>query len=152
MNNIFNAALKHLSTKNCSKYELISRLESQFSSTKNIDKLIKQTIARLEELHLINDAFYAQSIAERYQHKGDRFIKQKLQQKVFDEATIESTLQSIDAEFERALVEAQKKLRSINDLESKARDNKLLRFLSSRGFSAQTCYQVINTLKSDTAV
>jgi len=149
MNNIFNAALKHLSNKNCSTAELKSTLESQFSSTKNIESITKQTIARLEELHLINDNFYAESIAGRYQHKGDRIIRQKLQQKGVDNDIIESTLQSIETEVERAIPEAQKKLRSISDLETKARDNKLLRFLSSRGFSAKTCYQVIDAIKSD---
>ena len=95
MNDIFNAALKHLSAKNCSKSELKCILEKEFSSKHNVDELIEQTITRLEELHLINDDFIANSQAQRYQHKGNRFIAQKLQQKGLDKEFIDNTIESL---------------------------------------------------------
>ena len=149
MNNIFNAALKHLSAKNHSTSELKSILEKDFSSQPDVDGLIQQTIVRLEELHLINDGFIATSQAERYQHKGNRFIVQKLQQKGLDKEMIDDAIQSLPSEFERALPEARKKVQTLRDLDRKAQENKLLRFLSNRGFSATTCYQIIDELKSD---
>jgi len=152
MSNLFNAALKHLSAKNCSTNELKSILEKEFSSIPNIDEKIEKTIVRLKELHLINDNYIASSQAQRYQHKGNRFIAQKLQQKGFDDEFIDDTIQSLPSEFERALAEARKKIRSMASLEPKAKENKLLRFLSSRGFNASTCYQVLNELKDIDAV
>lgn len=149
MNNIFNAALKHLSAKNYSTTELTAILKKEFSSLPDVDELLQQTVARLEELHLINDNFIANSQAQRYQHKGDRFIAQKLQQKGFDKEFIDNTIKSLPDEFERALPEALKKLQTLRKLEPRAKENKLLRFLSSRGFSATTCYQIIDELKSE---
>lgn len=149
MNNIFNVALKHLSAKNHSTTELKAILEKEFSSMPDLDEVLQQTIARLEELHLINDNFIANSQVQRYQHKGDRFIGQKLQQKGFDKEFIDKTLKSLPDEFERALPEARKKLQILRNLEPKTKENKLLRFLSSRGFSAATCYQVIDELKGE---
>lgn len=149
MNDLFNAALKHLSAKSYSTTELKAILEKEFSSLPDVNELLKKTIARLEELHLINDNFIANSQAQRYQHKGDRFIAQKLQQKGFDKEFIDNTIKSLPDEFERALPEARKKLKTLHNLELKAQENKLLRFLSSRGFSAATCYQIIDELKSE---
>ena len=149
---IFNEALKQLATKNQSTTELKSILEAKFSALANVDDVIAKTISRLIELHLINDTFFAESIAERYQHKGDRFIKQKLQQKGFNGQTIEKTLQSLESELERALPEAKNKFRTLQDLELKARKNKLLQFLSSRGFSDHTCYQIIDKIKSESTI
>ena len=149
MNDLFNAALKQLSAKNCSKYELKCILEKDFSSLPNIDDLIEQTIARLEELHLINDSFIANSQAQRYQHKGNRFIVQKLQQKGLDKESIDNTIESLPSEYERALPKARKKLQTLQNLEPKAKENKLLKFLSNRGFGAGTCYQVIDELKGE---
>lgn len=50
MNNIFNAALKHLSAKNYSTTELTAILKKEFSSLPDVDELLQQTVARLEEL------------------------------------------------------------------------------------------------------
>lgn len=149
MNEIFNAALKHLSARNISIRELSSILEKEFSSKPEVDKLVSQTIRRLKELHLIDDNNIANSLTQRYQHKGNRFIAQKLQQKGINKESIDSAIESLPYEFERALPEARKELRSMQPLEGKAKENKLLRFLSSRGFGANTCYKVIDELKEE---
>lgn len=141
---IFNAALKHLSAINCSTSELKSILEAKFSFIVKIDEIVEKTIARLKELHLINDEFYASSLAQNHQHKGDRFIVQKLQQKRFSEEVVAHAIQSLPSEFERALPEARKKLQTLPSLGPKEKNNKLLSFLSSRGFSASTCYKIID--------
>lgn len=149
MNEVFNAALKHLSARNVSENELSALLEKEFSAKPEIDELVSQTMGRLKELHLINDSFIANSQAQRYQHKGNRFIIQKLQQKGIDKDEIDNTIESLPCELERALPEARKKIRTMQSLDAKGKENKLLRFLSSRGFGANTCYQVIDELKED---
>ena len=149
MNEVFNAALKHLSARNVSENELSALLEKEFSAKPEVDELVSQTMGRLKELHLINDSFIANSQAQRYQHKGNRFIIQKLQQKGIDKEAIDNTIESLPCELERALPEARKKIRTMQSLDAKGKENKLLRFLSSRGFSANTCYQVIDELKEE---
>ena len=149
MNEVFNAALKHLSARNVSENELSALLEKEFSAKPEVDELVSQTMGRLKELHLINDSFIANSQAQRYQHKGNRFIIQKLQQKGIDKDEIDNTIESLPCELERALPEARKKIRTMQSLDAKGKENKLLRFLSSRGFGANTCYQVIDELKEE---
>lgn len=149
MTEMFNVALKHLSARNTSISELSSMLEKEFSSNPEVDELVVQTISRLKELHLIDDNNIANNLAQRYQHKGNRFVVQKLQQKGLDKESIDSAIESLPCEVERALPEARKKLRSVSSLENQAKENKLLRFLSSRGFGANTCYQVIDELKEE---
>ena len=149
MNEVFNAALKHLSARNVSENELSALLEKEFSAKPEVDELVSQTMGRLKELHLINDSFIANSQAQRYQHKGNRFIIQKLQQKGIDKEAIDNTIESLPCELERALPEARKKIRTMQSLDAKNKENKLLRFLSSRGFGANTCYQVIDELKEE---
>jgi len=149
MNEVFNAALKHLSARNVSENELSALLEKEFSAKPEVDELVSQTMGRLKELHLINDSFIANSQAQRYQHKGNRFIIQKLQQKGIDKEAIDHTIESLPCELERALPEARKKIRTMQSLDAKGKENKLLRFLSSRGFGANTCYQVIDELKEE---
>lgn len=149
MNEVFNAALKHLSARNISENELSALLEKEFSAKPEVDELVSQTMGRLKELHLINDSFIANSQAQRYQHKGNRFIIQKLQQKGIDKDAIDKTIESLPCELERALPEARKKIRTIKTLDAKGKENNLLRFLSSRGFNANTCYQVIDELKEE---
>ena len=149
MNDIFNTALKHLSAKNHSSSELASVLSKEFSEIPDVESLVQQTIERLKEIHLINDDFIASSQAQRYRHKGNRYIAQKLQQKGFDKAFIDNTLDSLPSELERGLIEARKKLRTLDGEEPKKRETKLLRFLSGRGFGANTCYQIIDELKTE---
>ncbi|MDA0911387.1 MAG: regulatory protein RecX [Proteobacteria bacterium] len=149
MNEIFDTAIKLLSNKNHSSMELKTILEQQFSSLADSQSLIDQTMVRLEELHLISDEFIANSQAQRYMHKGNQFISQKLKQKGFDKAYIDTLIEQLPCELERALPEAQKKLKSIASHDARTQENKLLRFLSGRGFGANTCYQVINHLKEE---
>lgn len=149
MNIVFNAALKHISAKNIAIYELRKKLESEFSSLEDVDEKVDSAIKRLQELNLLNDEFIASSQAERYQHKGNRFIEQRLKQKGIDEQSIKQALDALPDEHARALEAAQKKLRTLKNDDTQARNNKLLRFLSSRGFGAGICYQVLDELKEE---
>ena len=143
---LFNASLKHLSSHNITTHELQSLLEKEFSNLENLDEEIRETIARLEELHLINDDYFAKNIARKYQHKGNRFIKQSLMQKGMSEALANDAITSLPPETERALIEAQKKWRSIKGDDHRGKENKLLRFLSGRGFSMESCYHCLKQI------
>jgi len=149
MDIVFNAALKRISAKNIAISELRKKLESEFSSLEEVDEKVNSAIKRLKELNLLSDEFIASSQAERYQHKGNRFIEQRLKQKGIDEQSIKQALDALPDEYTRALEAAQKKLRTLQSDDTQARNNKLLRFLSSRGFGAGTCYQVLDELKEE---
>jgi len=149
MPNLFDAALRHLSARNCSERELYQLLEKEFAHVADIDKNIEHTLNRLREMHLINDARAAESLAYRYAQKGNRFIAQVLRQKGMSSCVIEETLTTLGPEIERALEEARKKLRSLSNEEPRAIEVKLWNFLSSRGFSSDTLHQVIGQLKDD---
>lgn len=150
MTTLFDAALKHLSSRHCSERELYRLLEKEFSAHPDLDKAISQTLARLRELHLINDERIAESLSHRYRHKGNRFIRNILKQKELSEEVIEQTLAQCGDEYERALEALHKKLYSVYrtpDDKSKAR---LYTFLSSRGFSQAVIHQAIKALYEDT--
>jgi len=149
VNTVFNAALKYLSAKNLTESELRVRLENEFASLADVDEQVNNALKRLNELHLINDSFIANSQAERYQHKGNRFIKQRLKQKGVDEQSIEQALDALPDEHERAFEAARRKWRSLNNETKQAKDNKLLRFLSGRGFSSAVCYQVLEEMEDE---
>lgn len=146
---LFNTALKLLSNRDTTTAELARLLEKEYPNLKDIDNEIEKTLNRLEKLHLLNDNNLANNLARKYQHKGNRFIKQNLKQKGLSEDLIESAIAELPFEQERALIEAQKKWRTIKGDDARAKENKLLRFLSGRGFSADACYYCIDALKNE---
>ena len=149
MKNLINVALRHLSSRNCSERELRQSLEKEFANHANIDEHIELTLNRLRELHVLNDARVAGSLAERYSHKGNRFITQVLRQKGVNQDVIESTLTALEPESDRALEVARKKLRGLCAEKPQTIENTLWHFLSSRGFASDTLHQVIEQLKED---
>lgn len=108
MNMIISTAIKLLSESNCSERDLRRRLEKECADLPEIDQCIESTIVRLRELHLINDNRLAESFAQRYIHKGNRFITQTLLQKGVGEEVIAAALVNIGDEYSRALDEARK--------------------------------------------
>jgi regulatory protein len=55
MSQILSVAIKQLSDRNCSERDLRRHLEKEFVALQERDKRIDESIARLRELHLIND-------------------------------------------------------------------------------------------------
>ncbi len=146
MNQMLSVAIKHLSDRNCSERDLRRYLEKEFLELPELDKCIDESIARLRGLHLINDNRLAESVAQRYSHKGNRFISQFLKQKGVSDEVIANVLGSLDNEYSRALDEARKKgsLKTGKNLEEIK--TSLARFLSGRGFSHDSIKVVIRDL------
>ena len=109
MSSIIEVAIKLLSDRNCSEHELKQQLEREFSNLPDLDARIASAIIRLRELHLINDNRLAESLAERYEHKGNRFITQTLRQKGVSDDVIIDALRSLGDEVTRAMDEARRK-------------------------------------------
>ena len=106
-------------------------------------------MARLAELHLLNDYRLAESLAERYSRKGNRFITQILRQKGVEEEVIAEALEKIGHEYTRALDEARKKGVLIREESPEETKNRLYRFLSGRSFSHETINTVVKELVKD---
>lgn len=146
MTTLFDAALKHLSSRHCSERELYRLLEKEFASHPDLENALSQTLARLRELHLINDERIAESLSLRYRHKGNRFIRNVLRQKGLSDELIEATLAQCGDEYERALEVLHKKIYSIYRTPDEKTKSRLYCFLSSRGFSQGVIHQAINAL------
>jgi regulatory protein len=110
---------------------------------------IDESIARLRELHLINDNRLAESLAQRYSHKGNRFIAQTLRQKGIADEVITSVLKNMDDEFSRALDEARKKGSRKTEKSTDKMKTNCVRFLSGRGFSHDSIKAVIKALSDE---
>lgn len=145
MMSIIDVALERISDCCCSQHELRLYLEKEFASLPNLESSLDSAFHRLEELELINDFRLATNLAQRYAHKGDRFISQILRQKGVAQETIDKVLSTLDNEDIRALDEARKKLASLWDC-SENTMNLLERFLSGRSFSGSVIKTVIGQL------
>ena len=104
MSALLDAAMKLLSERPYTERELSKQLEKSFADRKNIDALIQSTIKRLNELHLINDHRLAESIAQRYAHKGNRFMIQSLRQRGIRDEVIEDVLANLGDEYSRVML------------------------------------------------
>ena len=127
MNNLLDSSLKFLSYRPRSKKEVQNFLRQK---TKD-DTLINQTIAKLENLKLINDAEFAKWLVEsrsRSRPRGNRLLQQELRQKGIDVEI------SVD-EVELAKTALEKK-------NPKSRDQ-AIRFLQYRRFSWDTIAKVV---------
>ena len=149
MNQMLSVAIKLLSDRNCSERDLKRHLEKEFVELPELDKCIDESIARLRELHLINDNRLAESVAQRYSHKGNQFIAQILRQKGVGDEVIANVLDSLDDEYRRALDEARRKGsrktgKGLDELKTN-----LVRFLSGRGFSHDSIKAVIRDLSDE---
>lgn len=149
MNNMLSIALKQLFDRNCSERDLRRHLEKEFVELPELDKCINECIARLHELHLINDNRLAESMAQRYSHKGNRFITQLLRQKGVKDEIIASVLSRLDDEYHRALNEA--RIKGLHETVSGLEELEisLTRFLSGRGFSHDSIKTVLRNLSDN---
>ena len=149
MSQMLAVAIKLIADRTGSERDLRKRLEKEFVELPDLDKRMDECIARLRELHLINDNRLAENLAQRYSHKGNRFIAQILRQKGIDDEVIATVLDSLDDEYSRALDEARRKGRRKTEKSVEEVKTSLVRFLSGRGFSHDTIKAVIRDLSDE---
>lgn len=149
MDFIIDAAIQYLSERSFSEKQLREQLLSDFKDLSDLDSLMNLAIARLKKLELINDFRVAESLTQRFCHKGDSFIKQTLEQKGITEKIINKALASIDDESSRALQEARKKSEDFHGLHHENTKITLQRFLTGRGFSFSAIQFVLRKLTQE---
>lgn len=142
-------AMRLLSRRNLSIKELEQSLLQLFSDNPECDALVSDTITRLKELNIVSDHRTAESIARRHEMKGDRFIRQKLEQAGIDTLCAKQAIAELGDEVARAQEAALKKRNSIKDEQPQNRQEKLFQFLAARGFASETCYKVSEKLIID---
>ena len=146
---VLELAMKHLASRPCSARTLRALLEKDCPSLPDLEACIDATLKRLDELHLLNDNRSAELIAERYSHKGNRFIMQRLRREGFSADTIAAALNHVGDEAPRALDEARRKGRMLACASATEVEIRLVRFLSGRGFSHASINQVLQALRKE---
>jgi regulatory protein len=107
---------------------------------------IETVLARLGEIHLVDDNLVAHSISRQYKDRGNRFITQKMKSKGISAEEHESAFEELPDEFERALAAGEKKMRSLKTVEPRAAGQKLYQHLAVRGFSGGIVQKVVRQL------
>jgi len=107
---------------------------------------IDAAIARLAEIHLIDDNLVAHSISRRYADRGNRFIVQKMKTKGISASEHESAFEELPDELERALAVGAKKMKSLQGIEARAAAQKLYQHLALRGFNGATVQKAVRQL------
>jgi len=147
INSVMKSALTCLSKRGTSENELREQLTSEYSQCVNCEEVVEQVIARLHELHLIQENHLADQIATRHALKGNRYIRQKLMAKKIDALIISKTLAEIGSEEMRAKEAARKKWSSIKGKSLKERQYRLTYFLIGRGFPSDVCINISKSMK-----
>jgi regulatory protein len=129
-------ALKYLALKDRSVAEMQTYLDGKEFGEADVDA----TVARLQELGLLNDARYAQRFVEtRTASKpiSRRHLREQLKGHGIGDADIEAALESVndEDEAESARTVACKFLRQFRELAPEKRRERVLSRLIARGFS-----------------
>lgn len=130
----FNRALKYLSLRARSKKEI----EEYLTKKKFEQGAISQAVEKLIELKFLNDEVYAESFTrtrQEYKGKSKYFIKYELQQKGLSQDIIEKVLGSSQEDLQTARDFIARKKRIYVSLDKKEFKEKIMRLLTTRGFS-----------------
>ena len=131
----FEYALKLLSYRPRSEHEISFRLKIKQVPAEKIVQVIK----KLKELKFVNDDKFVawwQQQRDEFRPRSARILKLELIKKGIAQDTIKSNLDiSHEKELERANKAFQKKFKSIKKIMPYSMRQKVIRFMSARGFS-----------------
>lgn len=116
------------------------------------DFIINDTLAELEQMHLIDDRSYAEEfvrVRREYKKRGDRLIAMELSRKGIDRDIIDEVLspsedgnEDAPSEFDRALDLARSRVRSSRGIDQQKRFNRLAGLLARNGYGGSVVYEV----------
>ncbi|HRY90886.1 MAG TPA: regulatory protein RecX [Candidatus Gracilibacteria bacterium] len=143
---VMHYALDLLARRPYSESELRGKLRKRLKDNEELEKLI----TRIKEMSLLNDAKYAIDYINselRRAPQGLKMLKLRLQKKGFKPEDIEQALQSspID-EFSLARTALTKKAKVVSKTDTRSYNQKLYRFLLSRGFSPSAAIKAVENL------
>lgn len=142
---IFDRALKILSLRDHSVFELRQKLRDRFEDKEVID----QVLEKLLDLKYLDDTRFARIYSKSLQKKGKSsyMVKQSLRKKgIADTAAAPFVNQAGDLDI--ALATAEKKLKVLARFDSEQQRQKLGNFLRNRGFGFDIIQKVLRNLLS----
>jgi len=138
--------LKFLSIRPRSRQEIINYLKKK---TPQDEALREKVLKKAESLDLIDDRDFAVWWVEQrmtFRPKGKKALFFELRQKGLEKALIEEILNEKINELVLAIPLAQKKWLSLKKLPKEAAQQKLVGFLSRRGFSWEVIKKVLDEI------
>ncbi len=117
-------------------------LRSKMKTKQFTEYQINSALRELKKFNYINDLEYAKNYAHRFKTKGNYLIKQELLRKGVDFSYIENALLELTGELVRGKKVALNKWPTIKAINLKKKQEKLIFFLASRGFSYSACNKI----------
>lgn len=147
------AGIALLSRKPRTRYELSMKLKEKGYT----EIQIEQTISRLEDERLIDDAAYAREWADhrvRHQGKGKMWIRQELRQKGVAKPYIEAALGTVteETEMDSARKLAEKRWRPAAGDQVREQKRKVVAFLMRRGYSGAVASRIVRELADSSSM
>jgi regulatory protein len=148
---VMDKAIRLLSTRAHSCRELSLKLFKRGYPRKMIDNVISEC----KRLHLLNDNEFAINYIEELKNRGygPRRISAALYKKGIDKELACSLLEETDSQeqqLERAKTALKRKMPTFNrEQEPRKKREKIVRFLSGRGFSSDIIFQLLNQDEND---
>ena len=147
---LFNECIKYLGKYPATKNKLVEIINKKIRNKKlhieNNDReiLLEKIITRLDDLNIINESNYLESMFNYYQKSlfSIRKIKNKLHQKGFDKKKIDEHISiqlQENSELETDILKEYIKKKKLEDLEL----NELKKKLYNQGFLEGTIYKII---------
>ncbi len=133
-------ALRLLSYRARTQAELRQRMQQHGWS----EAIIEDTLERLRQNGLLDDANFAHAWVENrqtFRPRSARLLRQELRRKGLDEHVIQEALDEVDEEA-AAYAAARPRARRLRSLDSRSFRQKLIAYLTRRGFS----YEIANTV------
>lgn len=142
------AALKYLSYRDRSAFEIKERLKQKDFS----EASIQETVGWLTRLGYLNDERFALNWSRsRIASKkfGEYRLRRELSAKGLSAETIEQTMQVVYSEiseWDLAQSLAQKKLSQLKGVDPKSKSRRLAQYLQRKGFPSDTVFKTVNQL------
>lgn len=138
------AALRLLTHRDRSSFELRSRLERSFSSEE-----VQEALEYLERLGYLDDLRYARNYVQ-YRNSsrptGNYLLRLELSSRGIKDCQIEQVLNPPEVEYELALSLARQRLGRLQREDALARMKKIYQLLQRRGFPGATARKVVGEL------
>lgn len=133
-------ALRLLGYRARTEAELRQRMQQRGWS----EAIIEEALERLRQNGLLDDADFAHAWVENrqtFRPRSARLLRQELRRKGLDEHVIQEALDEVDEEA-AAYAAARPRAQRLRDLDSRSFRQKLIAYLTRRGFS----YEIANTV------
>lgn len=146
----YNKAVKFISLRIRSEYELVNYLTKRNVS----DNDIKKIVDRLKEINLLNDKAFVKAFVSDKIHlsqMGPYKIKSELLSHKIDEKIINNEIDSIDQSiiFDKLVKQMTKKIKSNQKYSNYVLKQKLMNYFINLGFSSEMINEVFENLKND---